>query len=98
MKKVYKKKFKDDFNRKPFGNKSMFLQQARQKMMAELAIEGRVMKEGITKEQASFRSKIWNGIAKVVSVIFCCLVCRAQVFPYVKPYFYKYKVKNTSVI
>ena len=50
MKQIFKKRYKDDFNRKPFGNKSVFLNQARQKMMEELAIEGRVMKEGLTKE------------------------------------------------
>ncbi len=36
---LYKKKMKIDFVRKPLGNKSKFLNEARVKMMQELALE-----------------------------------------------------------
>jgi hypothetical protein len=47
---LYKKKTKEDFSRKPFGNKSIFLTQAKQKMMQELVTETNMEKNELTKE------------------------------------------------
>lgn len=49
-KQIFKKKFKKDFERKPFGNKSKFLMDAKAKMLADLAIETNIVKSEITKE------------------------------------------------
>lgn len=49
---LYKKKMKYEFERKPFGGKSKFLIEAKQKMMDALAVETSALQNEITPEQA----------------------------------------------